>query len=297
LRFGPWETTSREGIEGDGIDALASDPDTGREVRLWIGAPGSGRESPPRPVLDEVRRRLARIYHAGLPRVLGSRIVDERVVIVVEPYRGVRLADRLREGTLEVLEALDLARGVGAALVKAHRGGVTHGAVGPSQILLAEDGRTLLLYAGLGPFLEPRIPRAPEDVGGTGSESGDVFGLSRTLVRALLGRDPLPEEPESLLEAFPAGFALREDELPGELPEGLRRFLARAVRTDLDGRIRRAEEFTGDLSVIRASWSAFTTASPTRPLPLPRRLPLRAWIAAGIVLGLLVAAAVRGCGG
>ena len=298
MRFGPWEILSQDEIEGGGFDALARDLASGRDVRLWGGAPGSGREFPDRLPPAEVQRRLARIYHPGLPRVLGSQVVDDRAVIVVEPYRGILLTERLGAGGLDVLEALDVARSVGAALVKAHRGGMIHGAVGPSEILLAEDGRTLLLHTGLGLFLEPRGPRAPEDVDSReGSESGDVFGLSRVLAQALLGTDPFPPEPEELLATFRAGLELRENELPAAMPEGLRRFLARAVRTDRKGRIHRAEEFAGDLGVIRASWSAFTEGSPARPLPFPRLGRRSGWIAAGIVVALLVAAAVRGCGG
>jgi serine/threonine-protein kinase len=278
-RFGDWEILDRFDMEGDGFDALARDA-RGHEVRLWVGRAGSAAGGGPGP--GEAAAALRKVYHSSLPRIVSHAAVEGRAVLAVTPYRGRTLADRLGEGTLPVPEALDVVRTVAAGLVKAHRAGARHGAVRPEEILLADDGRTLLLHVGFGDFLGPREPRAPEDpAAGPRPEASDVFGLSRTLLVALLGRDPVPP-----------GGGLPADALPADWPEGLRRFVSRSVAADPRRRIHRAEEFAGDLAVIRASWEA--------PRAAPgggRRAADPRWILAGGLAAIVAAAlAIRSCG-
>lgn len=295
MRFGDFEILARHEAGGGGFDARARGTD-GREVCLWVGAPGAcGSESAAE--LAAVQAALGKVYHPGLPRVLGRALIDGRAVLIVQAYRGVTLSERLAAGPLEDTVSLDVARSVAAVLQKAHAAGLFHGAVGPDEILLAEDGRTLLLHLGLQPFLGPRPPRAPEELDTPGgSPSADVFGLARVLIRCLTGEDPLERaDPEAAARALREGFAASEASFPSRLPQGLRRFLARSVHPDPARRIHRAEEFAGDLGVIRASWEAFR--EPSGPSALARvRFPGRSAVVA-IVVGAaaLIALWMRSC--
>ncbi|MGQ0722296.1 MAG: hypothetical protein ACT4PE_12110 [Candidatus Eiseniibacteriota bacterium] len=267
-RFGGYEILERSDIGGGGFDALARGAD-GRDVRLWVGCSGSGAPDPGRPTPDRIRETLAGVYQAGLPRVLGAEIVQGRAVLVVQPYRGETLAERLRSAPLEPLEAIDRVRGVAAALVKAHRAGVTHGSITAGEILLADDGRTLLLHLGLSPFVgdtRSGLPTPP-------TEAGDVVALAGVLNRCLTGSETRPHPTEQTL--------------PAHLPQGLRRLLARALHADPALRMRRAEELAGDLAVIRASWGS--TSPPRR-----RRVPEAAGLAAAAVVAAVLVLALVG---
>jgi hypothetical protein len=116
------------------------------------------------------------------------------------------------------------------------------------------------------------------------------------LVRLSTGRDPFAGtdaagERDALSRAQP----LRIGDIPATLPEGMRRLLARAVHPDPAQRIRRAEELSGDLRVLRASWDSIAIR-PEKPLPFPS-LARAATI--GILAVLLLAAVflARGCRG
>jgi serine/threonine protein kinase len=298
--FGRYEILSRHDIDGGGFDASARDLERGQDLRLWVGAEGSGTAAPGRSTPQETQKRLARVYQAALPRVLGSDVIEERAVLVVQAYRGETISAILNKKKFEVLEALDVAKGIGAALTKAHAAGVVHGAVSESEILLTEDGRPLLLHLGLGPFLGARAPRAPEDLGSEErAESGDVFGLSRLLCRCLLGEDPFARDhPEEAVQALREATATSAGDFPAELPEGLRRFLARAVHPDPSVRIHRAEEFTGDLRVIRASWDSMAASAPRPTILFSLIRHPRAILGGGLLLGVAGALilGMRACG-
>ncbi len=281
MPFGRYSIRERLEVPGGGFDALVEDPTTGKDVRLWVGAALPAGAPDPLAALTDLKGRLARIYHASLPRVLGAEVVEGRPVLKVQPYRGRLLAAEASGAPRTAPESIDLARGIGAGLRKAHAAGVFHGAVSEHEILLTEDGRPLLLHLGFGPFLGPRPVRAPEDLDSPGgTESGDVFGLSRVLARLLIGQDPYPEppladpgtgpaaDPADIAATFGSGAARTAADFPADFPEGLRRFLARAIHPDRAHRIHRAEEFAGDLGVIRSSWDALASPPPPAGLPI-----------------------------
>ncbi|MEZ5063180.1 MAG: hypothetical protein R3B81_00510 [bacterium] len=263
------EILERTEIAGGGLDVLARDAE-GREVRLWLGCEGSAGLD-----LEPLKAALARVYHSSLPRVLAAETHDGRAALRFESYRGRRLTDRIAEGPLAAPEAIDIVRAAAAALVKAHAKGVEHGGITAADILLADDGRTLLLHTGFGPWLGDRPPRAPGEAAAVPG-AGDVFALSRVLIQALEGADPFPgAEPSPPRD---------EASFDPALPQGLRRLLARAVAPDAARRMVRAEELAGDLGVMRASWDSMF-APPASPGDAWRGVLVRVGLAAAVVLG------------
>jgi serine/threonine protein kinase len=289
MTFGTYTIASRRETAGGGFDAVATDA-SGKSVCLWVGAEGRT-AAPDGTGPDALLKTLARVYHSSLPRPLAAEVIDDRAVLTFAAYDGRLLSEVLGGGPVDVPDAIDRVRTVAGALVKAHRAGVVHGAIDAGEILLAGDGRTLLLHLGFSRFLEERGPRAPEDLDAPPTDSSDVFALSRILVRCVDGEDPVPS-PEAL-----RGLPVRDAEsFPAHLPQGLRRLLARAIHPDPARRLARAEELTGDLAVIRGSWDAAEAAEARKAASGRRRARFR-WVypallvAVGVALGL----AFRGC--
>ena len=118
----------------------AWDTELGREVAVKL--PRSGRFRSPD---DEERflreaRSAAHLHHPGIVAVHDVGRDDDTLYIVSELVRGESLAERLRGGRPSFRESADLIAQVSDALAYAHRQGVVHRDVKPSNILLEESG-------------------------------------------------------------------------------------------------------------------------------------------------------------
>src|SRR5919201_62433 len=95
-------------------------------------------------------RFAARLQHPHILTVLDSGEAAGQLWFTMPFVRGESLRDRLqRERQLPVDEALRITREAALALAYAHREGIVHPDVKPENILLTEDGSTLVADFGI----------------------------------------------------------------------------------------------------------------------------------------------------
>jgi serine/threonine-protein kinase len=151
---------------------------------------------------------LGRFDHPGIMRVYEVFEEGGTAYLICEYLHGPSLAAHLvdRGRVLAEREALDLAAGVGVALVQVHAAGLLHRDVSPSNIVLVRHGdgvRPVLIdfglartFAGDGTEALTRMVTpgfAPiEQYGGAEriGPPGDVYGLAATLYHGLAGKLP-----------------------------------------------------------------------------------------------------------
>ncbi|MEU8519690.1 serine/threonine-protein kinase [Streptomyces sp. NPDC048577] len=142
------------GRGGMGTVWRAVDETLGRTVAVKeLRFPNSIDEEEKRRLITRTLREakaIARIRNNGAVTVYDVVDEDDRPWIVMELIEGKSLADAVREdGTLTPHRAAEVGLAVLDVLRSAHREGILHRDVKPSNVLIAEDGRVVLTDFGI----------------------------------------------------------------------------------------------------------------------------------------------------
>ncbi|MEV3857918.1 serine/threonine-protein kinase [Streptomyces sp. NPDC050095] len=142
------------GRGGMGTVWRAKDETLGRTVAVKeLRFPSSIDEEEKRRLITRTLREakaIARIRNNGAVTVFDVVDEDDRPWIVMELVEGKSLAEAIREdGLLEPKRAAEVGLAILDVLRSAHREGILHRDVKPSNVLIAEDGRVVLTDFGI----------------------------------------------------------------------------------------------------------------------------------------------------
>ncbi|MGI8328919.1 protein kinase domain-containing protein [Actinomadura scrupuli] len=180
-------------------------------------------------------RASARLSHPGVVTVHDVLSEDDRPWIVMELVRARSLQDVIDDdGPVAPRTAADIGRQVLAALSHAHRAGILHRDVKPSNVLITDDGRAVLTDFGIaqvegdaaltqtGLVMGSPAYIPPERVQGERAvPASDLWALGATLYAAVEGKAPY--ERSDAMAALAA--ALTEEVPPPRNAGSLRRVL------------------------------------------------------------------------
>jgi protein kinase-like protein len=271
------------GRGGMGIVYLAHDLKHDRAVAIKVVLPEVAALLGPERFLREISV-AAQLRHPHIVPLHDSGEAGGLLYYVMPYVTGETLRERLdREGRLPVDEALGIARQVASALAHAHRHGVIHRDIKPTNILLSE-GFALVADFGLARALsgargDPEISAiglavgtpgymSPEQSAGSPDVDGrsDLYSLGCVLQEMLLGTLP-PEAGRPRRSDSPARGSVARPALPA----GVERALARCLEGDPADRYATAEELLAGLG------------APVEPLPKHRAVRVLLTV---LVLGL-----------
>jgi serine/threonine-protein kinase len=235
-------------------------------------------------------RATAKLDHPNIIKVFDY--VDDKVpLLVLELLKGETLADRLgRDGVLPPLEAARIAAAVADGLAVAHRAGIIHRAIKPSNIMLTADDGVKVVDFGIGAAWEAHSTTGrqllatagyapPERIrGGWASPTGDIYSLGVVLYEMLTGRPPFSADTaEQLLRAHLEAEPRPVRELVFWVPPEIAFACEAALAKDPGGRPPSAGALAAQLraavEAAQASAAAlpFRTIGPDRPPPEPTR--------------------------
>ncbi|HEX5502718.1 MAG TPA: protein kinase [Thermomicrobiales bacterium] len=249
--FGRYRIEAPLGRGGMASVYLAADPAFGRTVAIKIVDPGLGQQNP-RLVERFLReaRAIARLQH---PHILPVYDVGEQGgegYLVMQYVTGGTLRDRLRgprgARVLAPAEAVALLAPVGAALDYAHRQGVLHRDVKPTNVLLAEQDHPFLADFGLAKGFDqegvsgltatgmmigtPEYMSPEQGQGGALDGRSDLYSLAVVLYEALTGRTPFRGETAN---ETPVSIVVRHVTAPPPSPRAFNPALSPAVEAVL----------------------------------------------------------------
>ncbi len=173
----------------------------------------------------------------------------------------IQMTKRLRLGTI-----VRLAQQICAGLAEAHRQGVIHGDLKPTNIMVGQDGNARIMDLGTGAAAIPGTPEymSPEQAEGQEPDQrSDIYSLGVILYEMVTGVVPFQggSRPEILARQ------INEPPEPPraihpELPDSLNRVILRCLEKKRENRYQRAEELLRDLEEAPTS----TVTGVTRPV-------------------------------
>jgi formylglycine-generating enzyme required for sulfatase activity/tRNA A-37 threonylcarbamoyl transferase component Bud32 len=224
--------------------------------------------------LERFRREakaVAQLRHPNIVRVYDFDVTDEgNHYMVMEFIDGVTLETRLQEiaaqsDLLPLEEAIRIARAVATALAYAHRHGMVHRDVKPSNVMLNHDQEVILTDFGIAKILSnpqytasgamigtPSYVSPEQGLGEPGDARSDIYSLGVMFFQMVTGRLPYQaEKPVSVV------FKHINDPVPIPrqfnplLPPEIDDIVSKAMAKRLNARYQTAEAFIRDLDKIR----------------------------------------------
>lgn len=225
---------------------------------------------------------VMRLEHPHIVPVTEVQEVGDFAIQVMPYYALGSLADQLRHRQPSLVEAAELIRQVGSALDYAHRQGVVHRDVKPSNILLDDNGDAMLSDFGLALIVDASISLTGSALLGTPAyispeqaqsnrvdAHSDQYSLGIVLFQLVTGQLPfMDENPMAVIlkqmnQPLPNPRALNP-----ELPDGLDRVILKATAKDP------ADRFDSVAEMIDAMDRALLHAqNPYAISPLNLRVP------------------------
>jgi len=227
------------GQGGMGAVLLATDRQLKRKVAIKriLGSLTQSKTALQRFVTEA--QSIAALNHFNIVQIYEFARDAEGPLLVLEYVEGGSLLDKLKQGKLEMEEAVDITCQLCDALGKAHGAGIIHRDIKPANILLTQDGIPKLTDFGLarqetadhgqtqvGAVLGTHDFMPPEqrrDATATDARS-DLWSLAATLYQMLTGEEP------------------RVIDLD-DAPRQLRPTLSRALKSKQDDRYQTAQDF------------------------------------------------------
>jgi len=202
-----------------------------------------------------------RLNHANTVTVFEVGEYDDRPFLAMQYVEGVSLRDRLAQGKMELDEALAIGVGICNGLAEAHKQGIVHGAIKPTNILIDKDGRPKIADFGLtcgyaaGDLAETASTigtveyLSPEQVlGEKVDERSDLFSVAVVLYEMIAGRKPFTgDDKQAILHAIVNTPHDPMSRYKSGLTQALNSLIGKALSKEPELRYQRADDLAADL--------------------------------------------------
>jgi eukaryotic-like serine/threonine-protein kinase len=256
-KFSRYEIREELGQGGMAAVYRAYDPLFGREVALKILKQELLNDLPLRERFEGETRIIAKLEHSAIVPVYEVGRDNDQLFFVMRYMAGGSLSERIRKGSLSLIDAAGIIQRLAAALDYAHHKGVVHRDLKPGNILFDEYGNGYISDFGIAKLAQTSTQLANSGIIGTpthmspeqarGEEvdgRSDIYSLGVILFEMLSGQTPFEA-------ATPLGMALKHATEPAprildinpNLPAGVEAVIQKVLAKKREQRYDSGTEF------------------------------------------------------
>ena len=242
----------------------AWDPRLDREVALKLLPIDSAANDSGKAAIIEEGRLLARVRHPNVVTLYGAERIGDRIGLWMELVKGRTLEDVLREGRVFTpKEVVDLGVELCKAIAAVHGAGLIHRDVKAQNVMVADDGRVVLMDFGTGRELAEEsetsvagtpLYLAPDVLSGENATAqSDIYSVGVLLYRLLTRSFPVRANSlADLRRAHAAGQRTDVRSARPDVPSRLARAIERAIDPQSERRYQSADALAADLAGVDA---------------------------------------------
>jgi eukaryotic-like serine/threonine-protein kinase len=257
--IGKYKVLSTIGSGGFGTVYLAEDTWIDKKVALKV----PHKQGVDFGELPREPRLLASLNHPNIVTILTAEKQENVFFIVMEFVPGETLEAILaRDGALDLTVALDYTCQICNAVDHAHRQGVLHRDLRPSNVIVTENGMLKVADFGTSRFLEIAAHgttvigsppyMAPEQFLGKAVFASDLYSLGVTMYQMLTGMLPYDTPSPADLDRLMRGDLLTAPRLKNsKIPKKINDIVLKAMAPEIHARYQRASDLLGDVLAAR----------------------------------------------
>lgn len=271
-----YRVLSRIGAGGMGEVYLAQDTTLERTVALKIlPADVAASEQRMGRFIQEAKTASA-LNHPNIITIYQIGQAESLLFIATEFIEGETLRERLKDTSLTILEALDVAIQIASALVAAHQAGIVHRDIKPENIMLRGDGILKVLDFGLakltgawqseanseaatmvetlpGTILGTIVYMSPEQARGKEvDERTDIWSSGVLLYEMVAGILPFEQDtPSDVMAAILRSDPPLLSSILADVPPELERIVAKCLMKNRDERYQGVKDLLVDLRRLK----------------------------------------------
>jgi serine/threonine protein kinase len=213
-------------------------------------------------------RVVARLEHPNIVPIYDYSEHEARPFLVMKYIEGDTLKARLNQGPLTSEEIEQVVNSVGSALAYAHKQGILHRDVKPSNVMIAKDGAMYLADFGLARIAEadestlssdsimgtPQYISPEQAMGKKDLDAGtDIYSFGVMLYEMVVGQVPFnADTPFSIIHDHIYTALPLPTKVNPNVPEPVQRVLLKALAKDRLDRYTSTEEL---MTAFKAAWT------------------------------------------